>query len=767
MSGARPRAGTERRGAAATLEPGSRRRSGRDPAPGAATTARPTQRIHARTVETIALAVLPLAWLWSANSVLGEAWAVPTVTAVAVMALAAALLRAVGPAALGTLAAAVIGTGWVTALTAPDEALLGVVPTPESVPLTVQALNQGIVDIAWAVATPVDATGAILAVVVAAAVVLTLLTDVLGHVLRVPAIAIVLAAAPLVLPIVFRIDVPWWHAIPGVLATALLLAAPSIDERLERGTGWLAPVAMVGIAAVLSAAVPLVAPAPRDSGIDLPTLEEFFTPTTPMLDASIDLGDQLRQPADRPVFTYSTTDGQPSVARLMTLPLAGAEGFEAVAPQAGNPAVLVEGADLGEPLRMTVRMADVQAESLPTPERIASVLRPAGISWDEANDALRISTDLPTRGLEYTATGTRSLPLDELPDDAGSTGHDQYLAMPEAAAGIARQGAALVAPGMSATARVRAVHDFMTAGLWNYSEQLDLPGFAGADGDGWQALAGFLETRSGYCVHYASATAGLLRGAGVPARVVVGFLPGGAIRGGWAVSTNELHAWAEAWIDGAGWVRVETTPGAGTGVVSPEGAEVTQSPSPSPTETAPPTETPTPSATATDSAAPTAPAPTGPGATGGPGEGGGLVLDPALVRTVLLVLAVLLLLALPAIMRGVQRAVRLRRGAPGGWLELRATLADLGVQLPESATPGQLQAAIAERVAPKAAAAADRVRLAAELAVFDDGSRARGVVDDDVRLVRRALTDAAPGWRRLLAVLLPPSLVRLVAAPSE
>ncbi|HET8867497.1 MAG TPA: hypothetical protein VFM87_04125, partial [Agrococcus sp.] len=69
---------------------------------------------------------------------------------------------------------------------------------------------------------------------------------------------------------------------------------------------------------------------------------------------------------------------------------------------------------------------------------------------------------------------------------------------------------------------------------------------------------------------------------------------------------------------------------------------------------------------------------------------------------------------------------------------------------------------ITSRVDPEAAAAADRVRLAAERAVFDTGPRAPGVVDGDVRTVRRALASGQPAWRRALAVALPPSLLRVV-----
>lgn len=69
------------------------------------------------------------------------------------------------------------------------------------------------------------------------------------------------------------------------------------------------------------------------------------------------------------------------------------------------------------------------------------------------------------------------------------------------------------------------------------------------------------ETRAGYCGHYASAMAFLMRAAGLPARVVVGF-QGGVVNdlGGFlAVRQADAHAWCEVWLDGKGWVRVDPT----------------------------------------------------------------------------------------------------------------------------------------------------------------------------------------------------------------
>lgn len=69
------------------------------------------------------------------------------------------------------------------------------------------------------------------------------------------------------------------------------------------------------------------------------------------------------------------------------------------------------------------------------------------------------------------------------------------------------------------------------------------------------------ETRSGFCEHYASAFALLMRAAGIPARVVTGYLGGeiNPIDGYLVVRQSEAHAWTEVWLKGEGWVRVDPT----------------------------------------------------------------------------------------------------------------------------------------------------------------------------------------------------------------
>lgn len=69
------------------------------------------------------------------------------------------------------------------------------------------------------------------------------------------------------------------------------------------------------------------------------------------------------------------------------------------------------------------------------------------------------------------------------------------------------------------------------------------------------------ETRQGFCEHYASAFAILMRHAGIPSRVVLGYLGGNInpINNIISVDQSMAHAWNEVWIDDKGWIRVDPT----------------------------------------------------------------------------------------------------------------------------------------------------------------------------------------------------------------
>jgi transglutaminase-like putative cysteine protease len=68
-------------------------------------------------------------------------------------------------------------------------------------------------------------------------------------------------------------------------------------------------------------------------------------------------------------------------------------------------------------------------------------------------------------------------------------------------------------------------------------------------------------TRAGFCEHYASSFAVLMRAAGIPARIVTGYQGGelNTIGNYLTVRQADAHAWVEVWLNDDGWVRVDPT----------------------------------------------------------------------------------------------------------------------------------------------------------------------------------------------------------------
>ena len=69
------------------------------------------------------------------------------------------------------------------------------------------------------------------------------------------------------------------------------------------------------------------------------------------------------------------------------------------------------------------------------------------------------------------------------------------------------------------------------------------------------------ETRRGFCEHYASSFAVLMRLAGIPTRIVTGYQGGeyNPHADHWIVRQSDAHAWNEVWFEQEGWVRIDPT----------------------------------------------------------------------------------------------------------------------------------------------------------------------------------------------------------------
>ncbi|HEX5390475.1 MAG TPA: DUF3488 and transglutaminase-like domain-containing protein [Burkholderiaceae bacterium] len=71
----------------------------------------------------------------------------------------------------------------------------------------------------------------------------------------------------------------------------------------------------------------------------------------------------------------------------------------------------------------------------------------------------------------------------------------------------------------------------------------------------------WFDRKAGFCEHIASSFVVLMRALDIPARIVTGYQGGevNSVDGFWTVRQSDAHAWAEVWLAGRGWVRVDPT----------------------------------------------------------------------------------------------------------------------------------------------------------------------------------------------------------------
>lgn len=102
---------------------------------------------------------------------------------------------------------------------------------------------------------------------------------------------------------------------------------------------------------------------------------------------------------------------------------------------------------------------------------------------------------------------------------------------------------------------IQAVLDRFT--LQPYVYTLRPPALRGSD----PVDAFLFDTRRGFCEHFASAFAVLMRAGGIPTRVVTGYQGGelNPLNNRMTIRQSDAHAWTEVWLAEAGWIRVDPT----------------------------------------------------------------------------------------------------------------------------------------------------------------------------------------------------------------
>ncbi|WP_249931367.1 DUF3488 and transglutaminase-like domain-containing protein [Ramlibacter sp. 2FC] len=103
-------------------------------------------------------------------------------------------------------------------------------------------------------------------------------------------------------------------------------------------------------------------------------------------------------------------------------------------------------------------------------------------------------------------------------------------------------------------ALVRAALDRLRSGGYLYTLEPGVYGEHSAD-EFW------FDRKQGFCEHIASAFVVLMRAMDIPARIVTGYQGGerNPVDGFWVLRQSDAHAWAEVWLAGRGWQRVDPT----------------------------------------------------------------------------------------------------------------------------------------------------------------------------------------------------------------
>jgi transglutaminase-like putative cysteine protease len=696
-------------------------------------------------------------------------WLVAMLVATIVLAAGATVRSLTRRRGWGTLGAALAALGSLTLLFAPGSAILGIVPTPDTFGALRELEVAGYASIANQT-VPANADQGIVYLLCLGVAAICVVVDLLALSLRVPALAGVPLVFPLVIPAIVdpTVDSVLFFVLTAAAFLGLLLVR-------SRPAGRIAGVGIAAGAVLVALVVPLGLPSVIRVGS-----ESAGNGTAAGINPIVSLGEDLRRGSASLALTYTTSEPGGLYMRLAALDDFTGPSWRPSSANVipGNDVESIGAAPgLGDAVPRTavtteVSVADIRTRWLPVPYAPTSITGLSGL-WAWEPDALAIRTaSSNARGQDYQVQSISIGPSIDQLIAAGTTvepGLERYLELPLELPPIVGQ-TALDVVGAAATNydKALALQAYFRSDAFTYSEQA--PVDEGYDGSGASVLQAFLEAKSGYCIHFSSAMASMARTLGIPARVIVGFTPGDAVRLAdgsfqYRVTTHNLHAWPELYFAGIGWVRFEPTPGRGTvpefaplAVDDPATPDVDESVPPSAQTAAP-----------EPSAAPTAL----PGDEVDPEdtpEAGGDAASTAIPWWWSVLAALAALLLAPAVVRGIRRSRRIastsRGSAAAAWDELRDTADDLGLATSITRTPRQLADDLAPHLDERGASALSRLRIALEVEAFADSS---GAPDPrDVAAVTASLRRKAGPLRALGSVLLPRSLfARWLPEPSR
>lgn len=596
--------------------------------------------------------------------------------------------------------------------------------------------------IIWAEAPPVTAGASVMLVVLVGIGVFIVFADVAQDLDDAPLWTGVTLVSLLALTSTVSGFLPAWWVLAGAasswLGVVLIARHPG---GLSRAAWRRSAVSVVVVTASAIVAFPLL-PTSSVSTWDFGSTGggAFSTGVNPILE----LGEDLRRGADRDVLRYLTSMASPEYIKLATLSSFTGETwrpseFQAVAPEMRAEDVL----ESDEIATLDIEIERLDSRRIPT---VFPTLEIDGIddrwAWVRPGGTAELLSG-GVAGERYEVSFVdRRISLEDMQSATTRESVDlSFLDLPRGRdLARIRDLAFRVTEGSASDYEAASALQTWFRDEFEYS--VTAPQAEGYEGNGYRHVVAFLEQRSGYCVHFASAMAVMARSIGLPARIAVGYAPAQdvTIEDGtriWVNRSSDAHAWVEIHFDQFGWIQFDPT--ASVGAPTSFSSELS---APDPAENAPaPTPTPTPEAD-----------PSVPGTSEDPEEAvGGFPW-----RTVGLAMALMVLVGAPALVRGVRMRWRYGRQDPEPvWNELLDTALDLGIDLPASAT-------LRERADILVDHGARRDELDQVVDAFERyryGAQASELDPDLVRSVVASLRSAASRRERMLATMAPRSLL--------
>jgi hypothetical protein len=727
------------------------------------------------------------------------AWLLPVVAVVAVVLAGGLLLRTGGPAlwarwARGRPVPDRLAAAWVvvvplgqlllltcvlTARYAPGEAIAGVLPTPASLTEFARVLTDGLAEMQEQATPALPLTGllALAALFVGLVAVTVDLVAVAGHQAGLAGLGLLALYCVPVLTITGSIGLVALAAPAAGLA--LLLWADQhrrlsarMGPRLRTGAGSAMRIGLAALVAglVLGAVVPTLAEGSLATGLGGGT----GSATGTSLDPVAQLRGELTRPEPIPLLRVDASVDDPAYLRSVTLDQYDTVGGWSMSNLAGETSIAEDDRLAPVPPDEPSRRVTADIEVLEHDDRFLPVL-PSPVTVRMADSSAAdwrfdpttgtvFGRGVTTAGHRYRVAATEPRPWSALLAESplpgpGDGPFQRFTLLPPLDPRITDLVARLTDGATGPYDRVRRIHEYLTdrsnGFIYSLSTQ---PGTSGDD------LVDFLRLKRGYCEQYAGAMAVLVRAAGVPARVALGYTPGSVQQdGSRLVTSDDAHAWVEVHFDGAGWVPFDPTPIAVDRAVALPWAPRADAPA----DTGDQPAVPVPSAPAPANPTPQQDRAGGPvlpaQSSSGAGDGWRPVLVGAGVALLIAVVA-----GSPSGARALQRRRRVAEDTPASlWDELAATAVDLGLRVQPAWTLRQTAHELAgvmggpAAVGPVAQDAVHRLALAEETARYGrtGGAGAGPDLREALRTARRGLALGASGRARWRARLWPASLL--------